>query len=256
VSASDPDAADVFWWHSIDLGDRVTPGWKSPEVLAAEWDQLHLGDLTGRSVLDIGAWDGWFSFQAERRGAGRVVALDHYAWSMDLVRQQAYIAECRASGEAMRPYHQLGDIWRPDDLPGKAGFDIAHAALGSRVEAVVADFLTVDTRALGTFDVVLWLGVLYHMEEPLRALRQVRAVTAELAVIESQACVAPGDPASAWFRFHAGHDLNADPTNWFVPTEAALLHLCEAAGFTTAQTVAGTPPPSGGDYRIVVHAVV
>ena len=62
------------------------------------------------------------------------------------------------------------DFWLPD-LPGRRGFDFAHAALGSRVEPVVADFATVDLHALGAFDVVLYLGVLYHMKEPLTCSR-------------------------------------------------------------------------------------
>ena len=86
---------EIFWWHSIDLGDRVTPGHKSPDLLEREWSNLRLPDLAGRSVLDIGCWDGWFSFRAERERAARVVALDHYVWSLDLPRQQAYWRDCR-----------------------------------------------------------------------------------------------------------------------------------------------------------------
>src|SRR5215217_1631087 len=60
-----------FWWHSIDLGlGVVTPGGKSPEFLAGELESLHLPSLHGKSVLDIGAWDGFYSFAAEQRGAG------------------------------------------------------------------------------------------------------------------------------------------------------------------------------------------
>jgi tRNA (mo5U34)-methyltransferase len=55
------------WFHTIDLGNGVrTPGHKDT---AAEWEHLHLPDLAGRSVLDVGAYDGFFSFEAERRGA-------------------------------------------------------------------------------------------------------------------------------------------------------------------------------------------
>ena len=63
-------AFDRLWgWH------RGT--WtKRADVLAHEWDQLDLPDLRDKTVLDIGAWDGWFSFQAERCGAKRVVALE------------------------------------------------------------------------------------------------------------------------------------------------------------------------------------
>lgn len=61
-----------FWWHSIDLGDGVvTPGYKTPEMLARELDAMRLPDVRGSTVLDIGGWDGFFAFEAERRGAPR-----------------------------------------------------------------------------------------------------------------------------------------------------------------------------------------
>src|SRR6266516_4593012 len=81
-------AASVgYWWHSIDLGlGVVTNGFKTREGLKNELELLRLPDLKDKTVLDIGAWDGFYSFEAERRGARRVVALDHYVWSMDLLR--------------------------------------------------------------------------------------------------------------------------------------------------------------------------
>jgi hypothetical protein len=68
-----------FWFHSIDLGQGVvTPGaMKSAALLSEENKHLHLPNFRGKSVLDIGAWDGYYSFLAERGGASRVVALDH-----------------------------------------------------------------------------------------------------------------------------------------------------------------------------------
>src|SRR5947208_97682 len=67
------------WFHSIDLGDGVvTPGQKDT---LSEVGHLKLPDLTGRTVLDIGAYDGFYSFEAERRGAKRVVAADHFVWN-------------------------------------------------------------------------------------------------------------------------------------------------------------------------------
>ncbi|EQD47546.1 Methyltransferase type 11, partial [mine drainage metagenome] len=69
-----------FWWHSIDLHGFITPGGKSQQVLHNEWRAMEVPDLSGKSVLDIGAWDGFFSFEAERHGAESVVALDHYVW--------------------------------------------------------------------------------------------------------------------------------------------------------------------------------
>ena len=88
-----------FWWHSIDLGHGVvTPGAKSPEQLAHELQAIALPDLRGRTVLDIGGWDGFFAFEAERRGAARVAVLDHYMWALDIPAQQAYWRDCRERG--------------------------------------------------------------------------------------------------------------------------------------------------------------
>lgn len=60
-----------FWFHSIDLGQGVvTNGWITPKALSNEVESLRLPDLTGQTVLDINAWDGFYSFEAARRGAG------------------------------------------------------------------------------------------------------------------------------------------------------------------------------------------
>jgi len=70
-----------FWWHSIEIGGVTTPGNSEPERQRRIVSTLP--DLRGKSVLDVAAWDGFFSFQAERLGAGRVVALDHLVWELD-----------------------------------------------------------------------------------------------------------------------------------------------------------------------------
>src|SRR3954470_6944972 len=89
-----------FWWHSIDLGNGVvTRGHKPPGTLAQELATLDLpADLSGMSVLDIGGWDGYFAFEAERRGASRVAVLDHYMWAIDVPGQQEYWRRCMAEG--------------------------------------------------------------------------------------------------------------------------------------------------------------
>jgi tRNA (mo5U34)-methyltransferase len=250
-----------FWWHSIDFGDGVvSDGKRTPEELAAEWAALELPALTGKTVLDVGAWDGYFSFQAEEHGAARVVALDHYVWSLDLPRQQQYWRDCRDNGTVPEAYESLPELWRPGELPGKAGFDTAHRARGSRVESVVGDFMTMDLDRLGTFDVVLYLGVLYHMQHPLQALQRVAAVTRELAVIETHAVLVPGQEHRSLCEFYEADELNGDVTNWWGPNQRALVGMCRAAGFRQVETVQGPPdviPPPGQDvvyYRAVVHA--
>jgi tRNA (mo5U34)-methyltransferase len=257
-AATDP--SELIWFHSIDLGDGVvTRGVKSPELLAHELAQYRLPDLDGRSVLDVGAWDGYFSFAVERLGATRVVALDHYAWSMDLHAQHAYLNGSRERGETPEPFERVPEVWRPRELPGKRGFDLARARLGSRVQPVVGDLMTIDLDALGRFDVVLYLGVLYHMQDPFAALRRLAAVTGDLAVIETEAVRFPALDDRAVWEFFPGAELADDPSNWWVPTDRALHGACRAAGFAHVETVVGPPPPAADDppavrYRGVVHA--
>jgi tRNA (mo5U34)-methyltransferase len=230
------DALD--WYHSIDLGSGVMTKGASAQDRGPEI----LPDVSGRTVLDIGAWDGRFSFLAERAGAAKVVALDHYAWGVDFDARGAYWAECIAHGILPDHSRDETDFWLPE-LPGRRGFDFAAATLDSKVEPVVADFQKCDLEELGVFDVVLYLGVLYHMKEPLTSLERVRAVTKEVAVIESEAVHIQGLDDEALLQFYAGSSLQTDFGNWFVPTREALHNLCRAAGFSRVETVIGPPGP-------------
>jgi len=97
---------------------------------------------------DIGAWDGYYSFLAERNGASRVVALDHYAWGVDIEARDAYWKKCAAEGVLPDHERDATDFWRTD-LPGRRGFELASRALNSEVEPIVADFTTADLAPLG-----------------------------------------------------------------------------------------------------------
>ncbi len=254
-----------FWWHSIDLGGGVvTPGSKTPAVLDAELARLKLGDLRGKTVLDIGSYDGYFAFAAERLGAERVVALDHYVWSFDLGEYMKYRDDCVKRGAPVSAPHALPDLWRPDELPGRRGFDVAHEALGSRVEVIIGDVIDYDLDALGSFDVVLYLGVLYHMRHPLLALERVAQVTRGVALIETQAESFRGTERLPICRFVEGDELNHDPTNWWTFNGAALLSLCRAAGFAHAEMLRAPPlwqrrglamVKGSAPFRAVVRAV-
>ena len=198
------EVAAVRWYHSIDLGGGVvTPGIDQPG------DRLPLlglpERLDGKTVLDIGAWNGAFSFEAERRGAARVLATDSFAWQ----------------GEGMRT---------------RAGFDLARRALGSRVEDLEIDVMELSPeRVGGTFDVVLFLGVLYHLRHPLLALERVRSVTGGLLILETHVdLVQLRRPMAA---FYPGTELEGDHTNWWGPNPAAVEAMLRAAGFTHAETV-------------------
>jgi len=233
--------AAISWYHSIDLGSDgggiITPGNPPDERM----DAGTLPDLRGKTVLDIGAWDGYWSFTAERKGAKRVVAMDHYAWSVDFAERLRYWEKCEAEGSI--PDHRLDftEFWHPDTMPGRAGFDLAREVLHSSVEPVQADFMTADPDETGKFDVVLFLGVLYHVREPLTALERVCRLTGEVAVIETEAIAVLGMPAATLLEFHDSGGLRGDYTNWFVPTEKALHALCKAAGFSRVVTRIGPP---------------
>jgi tRNA (mo5U34)-methyltransferase len=197
------EVAATKWWHTIDLGNGVvTPG---IDPTPARLRELQIpDDLTGLTVLDIGAWDGFFSFEAERRGASRVLATDSFCWG--------------------------GGGWGT-----KAGFELARRALGSRVEDLDIDPLELSPSRVGTFDLVLFLGVLYHMRHPLLALERVFSVTRGQLILQTQIDLSAIDrPALA---FYQGSDLNNDPTNWFGPNPPAVAAMLRAAGFTDIRMV-------------------
>jgi tRNA (mo5U34)-methyltransferase len=235
-SASTPDLESlkrdidaIQWWHRIDLGHGlITPG---PDPTPARLPEMQIPqDLTGLSVLDIGAWDGFFSFEAERRGAKRVLATDSFCWG------------------------QGG--WG-----SKAGFDLARQILGSRVEDLVIDPLDLTPERIGTFDLVLCLGVLYHMRHPLLMLERVFSVTSHQLILQTQVDLSALDrPALA---FYQGTELNNDPTNWCGPNPAAVVAMLKSVGFKDVRIISrwlarevtladlNDPPVSG---HITVHA--
>ncbi len=229
------------WYHSIELAPGIaTPG-RAP---LAHWEgvfrQLRLPPLEGRSVLDIGAFDGFFSFACERAGASRVVALDHYVWSTDLPGYMKAYREARAARTFLPAPHE-SPFWNPEELPGRRPFDAARRWLESRVEPVVGDFMTLDAKSLGSFDVVLLLGVLYHLTDPVGAVSRAFELTRPggLCVIETEAMEIPWSGSRPLFEFFPGDELMGDTSNWWAPNRAALLGLCRAAGF---EEVEALPP--------------
>lgn len=243
-------AAEGKWWHSIDLGRfGTTRGFKSPPTLESEWAAMRVPSLAGKSVLDIGAWDGYFSFRAERGGAGKVTALDHFAWSVDPFEKLAYEDRCRREGITPRPWDTVDALWKPDELPGKQQFDLAHEILESRVEAVVADFAGGPAADLPEADIVLFLGVLYHLKDPVGAFERLRSVTRELAIVETEALTLPGYPNLSLAEFSAADEMEGDPTNWWAPSQAALVGMATAAGFKRVEVL--TAPPRGLRHRAI-----
>jgi tRNA (mo5U34)-methyltransferase len=192
------EVATRTWFHTIDLGGGVvTPGEK--DTLAEVGHMRLPADLTGRTVLDIGAYDGFYAFEAERRGAARVLATDSWTWN-----------------------------WPGSDA--RRNFDLAHRVLGSRVESrvVAVEDLSPDTVG-GTYDLVLFLGVLYHAPDPLGYLRRLRSVTGGVAIVETVVDLLDiGVPAAAYYP---GSALHGDASNHFGPNPAAVEGLLTDAGF-------------------------
>ncbi|MBZ0173618.1 MAG: DUF1698 domain-containing protein [Phycisphaerales bacterium] len=182
------------WFHTMDLGRGVrTPGIYDP---ATRLHRIGLPErLDGKSVLDIGAWDGFYSFECARRGAS--------VTSMD--------------------------IWKPGHNESSEGYAVARAALGLETRAVRSSVFELSPETHGAHDIVLFLGVLYHLEDPLGAVRRLRAVTRERLILETECDLAHvRRPAAA---FYPRGELGMDTTNWFGPNEAAVVGMLRAAGF-------------------------
>ncbi len=244
----------ALWWHSIDLGDGVvTPGHKPTSTLEQELTALQLPDLRGKTVLDIGAWDGYFSFAAERLGASRVVAMDYYTWATDP-------AAIVWSGSKAPTRPAPSEPWDPVNLPGKAGFDLAREILGSNVESVFQDLLTLDTSVLGEFDVVLFLGVLYHTRFPGEMLERVASLTREVMVLETESFTLAGYNDLALGEFFETNELDDNDSNWWRFTEPALAGMCRSSGFASVsflEPVHRQPPDERGltRHRALAHAL-
>jgi tRNA (mo5U34)-methyltransferase len=192
--------AEIKWFHSIELepGAHTISKAKTDELRAREDSYFKLVDFKGKSVLDIGAWDGYFSFAAKRRGASRVLATDHFCWS--------------------------GKGWG-----SKAGFDFANEKLRTNVESLDIDVFDLSPERLGRFDIVLFLGVFYHLRDPLLGLGKAAALANETMVVETVL-------DAKWIRrpamvFYPGRELNNDPTNWWGPNSACVIAMLKELGF-------------------------
>jgi tRNA (mo5U34)-methyltransferase len=185
------------WYHSIQLPDgRVIEGVQGIDHLQKRIGRFPIPeDLTGKRVLDVGAWDGWFSFEMERRGA-EVMAVD----CIDVEK-----------------------------------FRIAHELLGSKVDYRVMDVDELSPATVGRFDIVLFLGVLYHLRHPLLGLERICQLTREIAAVESYVIDDRLEPGQPSMEFYETDDLGGQTDNWYGPTTSCVLSMCRAAGFARVE---------------------
>ncbi|WP_207458113.1 TIGR04290 family methyltransferase [Azospirillum sp. SYSU D00513] len=203
------------WFHNIDLkGVRTAPNHFLGDYPAMKWRNFAHAipqDLSGKTVLDIGCNGGFYSIEMKRRGADRVVAVDF---------DERYLAQARFAAEVMGAdieFHQL------------SVYDVAK--LGEK------------------FDVVFFMGVLYHLRHPLLALdliwehvakdmlvfqsmlrgpAEVFPVEPDYPFAETAHFEQPGFPRMAFVE----HKYSNDETNWWIPNRAGAEAMLRSAGFT------------------------
>lgn len=217
-----------FWYHKIDLPFGIT----TPGYAPISRDAYRIpADLSGKRVLDVGAWDGHWTFEALRRGAREVVAIDDFS-------------------------DYLGSL-EQEDRKAWQTFDFCKKQLGytdeqcKRVDMSVYD-LTIDT--FGSFDVVFFFGTLYHLRHPLLALDKLAAVCTEEIYVES-AILDDFSPYRGGLEhgyanndmvmeFYPTSEYGDNDSNWFCPTLKCLVNLVAAAGFSNCEGWKLTPSPT------------
>ena len=202
------------WHHEFEIIPGVrTKGSYNPEGL---WNELQLpADLTGQSLADIGASNGFFSFAAQKRGA-RVVAFDRRHKDNSGFGLAQYINEMS---------------------------DIKHHQV---------NIVRLAPEEFGQFDIVLALGLLYHVSDPYLALANCAALCRKRLLIESYCIdsILPSDvrkePIMKFLsdptRFPARWNVDNDRSNFWGFTSACLQQMLEDVGFAVASEYFFTAP--------------
>jgi tRNA (mo5U34)-methyltransferase len=196
-----------YWWHSIDFGGGIiSPGQQGGLGCNHTFkmiEQIELPkDLTGKTILDCGCADGFFSFECERRGAKKVVALD------------VPHANC------------------------EKGFRVAHKIFNSNVEYLQEDYFKLGDIK---FDIVLYLGIQYHLRYQIKALEILKNLFKELAIIETYYY---SDNEKSYINYYPPQN-KYDHCTW-QPTEKCLEEWFKLIGFNYSKKF-------GQDTRIVYH---
>lgn len=214
------------WWHSIDFGDGIISNGEKgggPHIHTQEIRWFPDDFFLNKRVLDVGAWDGYYSFHAERMGASEVVAVDKFVWTG--------MAEPCKNG-----CHR-----------SKRGFDIAKEVLQSNVKSYVLDVEEMHPDILGKFDSIIYAGVLYHLKNPYQSLEVLDSLLNKNGriMLETHMCNI-GNPIPL-MQFHPKNSLNNDNTNYWSPNGSCLKYMFEEIGNYTVEDL-----KEGGRGTIVV----
>jgi tRNA (mo5U34)-methyltransferase len=227
-------AAKIKWFHQIRLNKNfLTAGLDRSEEKCA--NLFIPANLKNKSVIDLGCWDGFFSFECEKRGAN-VTSVDDFVWRN----------------------------WETKDR----GYDLAHAVLKSKAVKVQCPFeklhqltarkffcqLKTPTKLVYKlpekgYDIVLMLGVLYHAPDPLGYLRAARKICKDMLILETHVDLL--DCARPAIAYYEGDSLNGDATNFWGPNTAAVIGMLKDAGFKKID-----PQPIFWSSRQAFHAYI
>lgn len=201
--------AKYGWYHAIDLNGEITPGF---QPICAEAYRVPQS-LQGKRVLDVGSYDGYWAFEALKRGASQVVAIDD--WSD-------------------RP------LLDPNSKQEWDTFDFCKSVLGYTDEQCQRYTMSIyNIESLGRFDVVFMFGVFYHLRHPLLGLEKVSSVCTGEVYIESAICNDFSPYKSGGYEyennvvmeFYPGSEYGGIRTNWWSPTLVCLKKMIESVGF-------------------------
>ncbi len=186
------------WFHSIDFGNGlISPGGISRSKIE-QCSTIVFGrvDVTGKSVLDIACWDGAYSIEAVKRGASRVLATDHWVWHNGYKRKS---------------------------------IELARTYLAPSIEVMDIDVPDISLKRLGSFDVVLFLGLFYHLRHPFHALERAAEMARKCLVVESR--LLQTFTRKPMMQFCPGSELDGDKNSWCAPNRACVEAMLRDLGF-------------------------
>lgn len=229
------EAASITWYHTLDLGNGVvTPGFMDHRARVAKYGLPER--LDGMRVLDVAAFDGFWSFEFERRGAAEVVALD--------------VPTPRDLDLPFRERERMTD--EELDRAVAPGFKLAHAALGSKVNKILCNVYDLSPERHGMFDLVHCGDLLLHLRDPAKAIWNMRRVTRGQALLSD--CIFPDldrHDGLPLMQYEGGHSDNI----WWRFGANALRNMIDDAGFKKTEEISRFRYGPRGQPATMWHAV-